>query len=160
MKIADDTVVSIHYTLTDDSGAVIDRSDAGQPLSYLQGHQNIIPGLEEALRGKSVGDKFNVSIPPENGYGRRDDSLLRVVPRDAFTGIDDIQPGMQFQAETDQGVHLFTVDKVEGDKITLDGNHPLAGVTLTFDIEVAAVRKATTEELSHGHVHGAGGHPH
>lgn len=160
MQIANDVVVSIEYTLTDDQGNVIDSSVGGEPLAYLHGAGNIIPGLEEALEGKAVGDSFKVTVQPSEGYGEKDEGLLQVVPRSMFRGVDQIEPGMQFHAQTDYGMQVITVAKVEGDNVTVDGNHPLAGQTLNFDVKVIEVRAASAEELEHGHVHGAGGHNH
>lgn len=160
MQAADNTVVLIHYTLTGDSGEVIDTSEGREPLAYLQGSGNIIPGLEKALSGKRAGDKLKVSIEPADAYGIREDELVQVVPRSAFGGAADLEVGMQFQAQTPAGVRVVTIVEVEGDDITLDGNHPLAGERLHFDVVVAEVRAATEEELTHGHVHGPGGHHH
>jgi len=160
MNIKENCVASIHYTLTDGEGKVIDTSEGQEPLTYLHGAGNIIPGLEKALLGKLVGDKFNVSIPAAEAYGVRDDSMIQELPATMFSGIDSIAVGMEFHAETEQGLQVVTVTKVEGDNITIDGNHPLAGVDLTFDVEVAEIRDASAEELEHGHAHGAGGHHH
>lgn len=161
MQIADNAVVAIHYTLTDDAGTTLDTSrERNEPLAYLHGHGNIIPGLESALVGKQAGDKLNVTVTPEEGYGERHDALIQTVPREAFEGVDEVLPGMQFQAQTDAGPRLFTITEVEGDNVTVDGNHPLAGATLHFDVEITEVREASAEELSHGHVHGPGGHQH
>lgn len=160
MKIAKNQAVQIHYTLKNDAGEVLDSSDGAEPLAYLQGHGNLISGLEAALEGKRAGDKLNVSIAPVDGYGVHDASLVQEVPRSAFKGIDDIQEGMQFRAESNQGPRMVTVTKVTEATITVDGNHPLADQTLHFAVEVVDVRAATEEELSHGHVHGPGGHHH
>jgi len=157
MQIADRCVASFNYTLTNDAGDVLDTSNGREPLAYLHGAGNIVPGLEKAMEGKSAGETFKVDVVPEEGYGERHDALVQVVPRDAFQGVDDIQPGMQFQAQSNQGVMSVTVTKVEDGQVTVDGNHPLAGETLHFDIEVTEVREATAEELEHGHAHGAGG---
>ncbi len=153
MVIADQKVVSIHYKLTNDDGTVLQESAADEPLSYLHGSGNIIPGLESALSGKTTGDKLSVSVEPEQGYGARNDALVQELSRKLFEGIDVIQEGMQFQAQSDQGAQVITVTKVDGDRITVDGNHPLAGQTLNFEVEVDSVRDATAEEISHGHVH-------
>jgi FKBP-type peptidyl-prolyl cis-trans isomerase SlyD len=160
MQIADKTVVSIHYTLTNALGETIDSSVGQDPLVYLQGAQNIIPGLENALTGKAVGDALQVTVEPAEGYGEIRDELIQEVDRSAFQGVDDIDVGMQFMAQTPWGEQPVTVVKVEGDQITLDGNHQLAGETLNFDVEVVEVREATAEEIEHGHVHGPGGHHH
>lgn len=160
MQAGDNTVVLIHYTLTSDTGETLDSSEGREPLGYLHGFGNIIPGLENALVGKKAGDTLKVTIKPEEAYGVREDALVQVVPRSAFGGAPDLEVGMQFQAQTPQGVRVVTIVEVEGDDITLDGNHPLAGETLHFAVEVTEVRAATQEELAHGHVHGAGGHHH
>jgi len=153
-------VVMLHYTLRDEQGAVIDSSSGRGPLSYLHGKGNIIAGLEQALAGKSAGDKLDVTVAPEQGYGRRDDRLVQIVPRNRFGEVSELKPGMQVRASGSQGARLVTVVRVERDFVTVDGNHPLAGRTLHFSVEVAEVRKATHEEVSHGHVHGPGGHAH
>ncbi len=153
MVIAEKKVVSIHYKLTNEDGDLLQESTAGEPLSYLHGSGNIIPGLESALSGKATGDKLNVSVEPEQGYGARNDALVQELPRNVFQGIEDIQEGMQFQARSEQGTQVITVTKVEGDLITVDGNHPLAGQKLNFEVEVDSVREATAEEIAHGHVH-------
>jgi FKBP-type peptidyl-prolyl cis-trans isomerase SlyD len=139
---------------------VLDSSQGREPLAYLHGAGNIIPGLESALEGKNEGDQLNVQIPPDQAYGQRDERMVQPVPRTAFQGVADIQPGMQFQANTNAGPRLITVVGVEGDQVTVDANHPLAGATLNFDVTIRNVRDATSEEKSHGHVHGAGGHQH
>lgn len=160
MQAGDKTVVSIHYTLTSDGGETLDSSAGREPLAYLHGAGNIIPGLESALVGKGVGEKLKVSIAPAEAYGLRDDALVQVVPRDAFGGAPDLEVGMQFQARTPDGIRVVTIVDVAGDEITLDGNHPLAGETLHFDVEIVEVRAATDEEMAHGHAHGEGGHHH
>ena len=160
MQISDNKVVSINYTLTNDKGEVLDSSSGKAPLAYLHGNKNIIAGLENALVGKEVGAKFNITIPPEEAYGVHNESLLQVIPKNVFQGIEKVEPGMQFQAKSDEGIQVVTVTKVDGDKITVDGNHALAGETLTFDVEVTEIREATDEELQHGHVHGPEGHAH
>jgi len=153
MKIQDNCVVSIHYTLTNDEGDVIDTSEGREPLSYLQGHGNIIPGLEQALTGCAAGESLNVVVEAEDGYGPRQDALIQAVPRDAFDGVDVIEVGMQFQAQTAQGPIPVTVIAVDDSSVTLDGNHALAGQRLNFAVQVTEVREATPEELDHGHVH-------
>jgi len=160
MQVQNDHVVSIDYTLKNDAGDVMDTSEQNGPLAYMHGHQNIIPGLEKALDDKSVGDSFTVSIEPADAYGERDERMIQTVPRSMFQGVDEIEPGMRFQAQTEGGVTVVTIKEVNGDEITLDGNHELAGETLHFDVEVKDVRPASEEELEHGHVHGPGGHEH
>ncbi len=160
VEIAADSVVLIHYTLKDDSGAVLDSSAGGEPLAYIQGHGNLVPGLEKALEGRQGGNTVTVTLSPAEGYGTRDEALVQRVPKRSLQGSGEIRKGMQFQARTDSGMRVFTVTVVAGDMVTLDGNHPLADQTLHFDVEVVSVRQATTEELEHGHVHGAGGHHH
>ena len=157
MKIAPNAVAYIHYTLTDEKGTVLDSSSSGEPLAYLHGGGNIVKGLEKALEGKEAGEKMKVTVAPEDGYGVRDEAQIQKVPRRAFQGVRDLKPGMRFTA---QGGLEVTVTSIQGDMVTVDGNHALAGVTLTFDVEITKVREATSEELLHGHVHGAGGHHH
>ena len=160
MEISADRVVTIHYTLKDDGGTVLDSSAGGEPLAYLQGRGNLVPGLERALEGKQEGNSVAVVVSPADGYGTRDESLVQRVPKRSLQGAGAVKKGMQFQARTDDGMRLFTVAAVIGDMVTLDGNHPLADRTLHFDVQVLGVREATEEELQHGHVHGAGGHHH
>ncbi|MGN6370376.1 MAG: FKBP-type peptidyl-prolyl cis-trans isomerase [Phycisphaerae bacterium] len=161
MQIEKNAVVTIDYTLTGPDGAMIDSSVGKQPLPYLHGAGNLIPGLEKALEGKQAGDQLKVTIPPEEAYGARDESLIQSVPKAAFQGVPDVKPGMQFRSQSQQGVQtVVTVTKVEGDTVTVDANHALAGVPLTFDVTVKDVRKASQEEVAHGHVHGPGGHHH
>ena len=156
MPIATDDVVTIHYTLKDDTDKVIDSSSGGEPLAYLHGHGNIVPGLERELAGKSVGERLTVRVPAAEGYGEYDRALVQKVPRRALKGIANLKVGMRLQA----GHQAVTVTHIGGDMVTLDGNHPLAGKSLNFDIEITAVREATQEELEHGHVHGPGDHHH
>ncbi|MBI3171754.1 MAG: peptidylprolyl isomerase, partial [Hydrocarboniphaga effusa] len=137
-------------------GDVLDSSSGGEPLAYLHGMGNQIPGLEKALAGKTAGDKLKVIVPPEQGYGLRDEKLVQQVPRRAFQGVSELKPGMRFNSQSG----AVTVTRVLGDMVTVDGNHALAGETLNFEVEVTQVREATGEELAHGHVHGAGGHHH
>ena len=160
MQVAQNTVVAIRYILRNDAGTTIDASTEGEPLTYLHGNGNLIPGLERALEGKRVGDKLSVMVPPADAYGVVNDDLVQDVPRDAFQGVDQIEVGMQFQAQSNQGPTSVLVTKVTPDLITVDGNHPLAGQNLNFEVEIAEVRAATAEELEHGHVHGPGGHHH
>ncbi|TAL98624.1 MAG: peptidylprolyl isomerase [Rhodanobacter sp.] len=160
MQIAQNAVAAFHYTLTDDQNEVIDSSAGRDPLTYLHGSGQIVPGLEKQMEGRSAGEKFSVDVVPAEGYGVHHPELMQEVPRTAFQGVEDIQPGMQFQSRGPQGEINVSVTRVENDKVFIDGNHPLAGKTLHFDIEVTAVREASAEELAHGHVHGAGGHHH
>jgi len=159
--IAADAVVSIHYTLTLNDGAVVDSSQGGEPLDYLHGHGNLVPGLEQQLAGHAVGEQLQAVVPPGDGYGERDPEGVQTVPRDAFPGDMEIESGMQFQAEGEDGEPtMLVITAVEGDQVTVDLNHPLAGETLNFEIVVEAIREATAEELQHGHVHGPHGHAH
>lgn len=160
MQIAERVVAFFHYTLTDDAGEVIDTSEGREPLGYLHGAGNIVPGLEREMGGHVAGDRFVVDVAPEDGYGRHIPDLVQVLPRQSFAGVDELEVGMQFQAHTEQGPISVSISAIDGDQITIDGNHPLAGKTLHFDIEVTSVRAATDEELRHGHVHGPGGHHH
>ncbi|MEY2700862.1 MAG: peptidyl-prolyl cis-trans isomerase, FKBP-type [Pseudomonadota bacterium] len=161
MQIAPNTVVYIHYKLTDDQGELLDSSEGQEPLAYIHGMGNIIRGLEAALTGRKTGDVLSVRVEPEDGYGERDPDLLQVVPVSAFEGVDEVVAGMRFHAEAQDGsVQEVTVVDVSDGDVTLDGNHPMAGVVLNFEVHVTDVREATPEELDHGHVHGAGGHHH
>ena len=157
--IQNDSVVNFNYTLTNAAGDVLDKSQ-GEPLVYLHGAHNIVPGLENAMVGKQVGDKFQVTVEPSEAYGEYQAEMVQEVPRNMFQGVDEIQVGMQFQAQTDDGVQVVTVKDVTSEIVVVDANHPLAGQALTFEVEVTAIRAATKEELEHGHVHGAGGHHH
>ena len=160
MDISADKVVTIHYTLKDDDGTVLDSSAGSEPLAYIQGHGNLVSGLEKALEGKPDGANVAVSVAPEEGYGKYEAGLIQRVPKRTLQGAGEVRKGMQFQARTPEGMRLFTVTGIVGDMVTLDGNHPLADKTLHFDVQVVGVREATTEELEHGHVHGVGGHHH
>ncbi len=152
MVIEKDRVVSIEYTLKNDEGEIIDSSE-GEPLVYLHGNANIIPGLEKHLDGKTNGDDVACSVPPADAYGEYDDNLVFQVPKDRFKDFPELEVGTQFR--TDEGPGILTVTAIEGDQVTVDANHPLAGDTLHFAVKVLDVREATAEELSHGHVHGA-----
>lgn len=156
MNIIQDSVVSIHYTLSDNNGNVLDSSSGRDPLQYLHGRGNLIIGMEEGLEGKSAGDQFDLKISPEKGYGLKNEELIQKVPLAAF-GNQKIDPGMQFSTGKGQ---VVTVMEVGTDTVTVDGNHPLAGVELNFQVEVVEIRKATEDEIAHGHVHGPGGHHH
>lgn len=157
--IKKDSAVRFNYILKDEDGNVIDQSQ-GEPLAYLHGHNNIIPGLEKHLEGKKAGDKLNADIEPVDAYGDYQDQAVQEVPRSNFQGVEDIQPGMQFQSESNGQTMLVTVKDVNDEIVTVDANHPLAGKKLNFDVDVVDVRDATEEELSHGHAHGSGGVQH
>ncbi len=160
MQIESNKVVTLNYTLTDNDGNVIDQSNDGT-FAYLHGASNIIPGLENALTGKTAGEKMDVAVAPADGYGERDAEKTQTVPRNMFPEDAEIEVDMQFHAQGPNGETLVvTVVKVEDDTVTVDGNHPLAGVNLNFNVEVMDVRDASEEEVQHGHVHGAGGHDH
>lgn len=160
MQISKNKVVTIDYTLTNNEGKVLDSSQGQDPLAYIHGIGNIIPGLEEALEGKQAGDALTVTVEPEKGYGLRNEELTQTVSRELFQGVEELSVGMQFQADGGHGPQVVTITSIEGDDVTIDGNHPLAGATLNFDVSVVGVRDAEEEELSHGHVHGPGGHNH
>lgn len=156
MKVQKDKVVSIHYTLKNSEGKIIDSSAGKSPLYYLHGNRNLISGMEEGLEGKSKGDKFDIRVSPEKGYGLRKDALVQEVPRTVF-GSQKVEVGMEFNTGKGQTV---IVKRVGLEKVTVDGNHPLAGEELFFNVEVMEVRDASHEELDHGHVHGPDGHHH
>lgn len=150
MEIKKDCVVDMHYKLTDDQGEVLDSSEGREPLKFIQGANNIIPGLEKAMEGKKKGDQFDVTVEPEEGYGVRHDQMIQKVPKDAFQGVDELNVGMQFQAETQQGQVPVKITAIDGDEVTVDGNHELAGQRLHFNVNVDEVREASSEELEHG----------
>jgi FKBP-type peptidyl-prolyl cis-trans isomerase SlyD len=158
MEIVDDKVVSFHYTLTDAQGEQIDSSRTQEPLTYLHGRGNLIDGLERAMAGKSAGATFEITLAPDDAYGQRDDNLVRKLDRDSFPSADESEVGMQFQLQQSDGDQVVTITEINDDHVTVDGNHPLAGETLNFEIEVTEVRDPTSEELSHGHAHGDGHH--
>lgn len=158
MQVSKDKVVTVEYTLTDVQGKIIDSSKDAGPLSYIHGMGNMIPGFELALDKKYPGDSFNVSIPPEQAYPA-DEESLDVIPRDHLDA-DDLQIGMQFKTRTEAGTVYATVKKIDGEKVTVATKHPLAGATLDFDVTIIEVRDATSEELSHGHVHTPNTHHH
>lgn len=160
MNVQKNKVVGIDYKLTDGSGKMIDSSKDHGPLYYIQGTGSLIPGLEVELEGKKAGDHLDVKIAAKDGYGERNDGLCQSVPRSQFESTEGLEIGMQFEVETEQGELVVTVTKIEGDTVTVDGNHPLAGMDLHFDVTVKEVREATAEELAHGHVHGEHGHHH
>ncbi|MEZ7973235.1 MAG: peptidylprolyl isomerase [Pseudomonadales bacterium] len=155
MKVEEHAVVLIHYVLTNDDKEVLDSSEGQEPLAYLHGTGHLIPGLEAQLLGKAAGDQLDVTVQPNDGYGEFNEELVQTVSSDVFDGVDAIEPGMQFQTSNDDGSggETITVINVENDEVTIDGNHPLAGVTLHFAVDIVNVREATAEELEHGHVH-------
>ena len=158
--IKKDAVVSLSYTLTNADGQELDKSSSDKPFAYLHGNKQIVPGLENALEGMVIGDKKKVTVPPAEGYGELTPGLKMDIERSNFPKDINIQVGMQFSADANGESQTFTVTGLEGGKVQVDGNHPLAGQTLHFDVEVVEIRDATKEELQHGHVHGPGGHHH
>jgi FKBP-type peptidyl-prolyl cis-trans isomerase SlyD len=153
LTITDNLVVSITYTLTNDDSTVLDSTEESGPMDYLHGAENIISGLEDGL-GKQVGDKLKVRVDPEDGYGEVFTELMQVVDIAAFEGVESVEAGMQFESETDEGeLEIVTIKSIDGNEVTIDANHPLAGVTLNFDVEIVGVREATAEEIDHEHVH-------
>ena len=156
MNIANNTVVTLHFTVCTTDGTQIDTSRDGDPMVVLQGSHYLIKGLEDALEGKKAGDKFAMDIAPELAYGDRHDELVQLVPKSMFEGME-VEVGMTFRATTDEGEQSVMIIDETDDEVVVDGNHPLAGVTLNFDVEVLDVRAATEEELTHGHAHGPGG---
>ncbi|HEB27681.1 MAG TPA: peptidylprolyl isomerase [Porticoccus sp.] len=159
MIISENAVVLFHYTLTDERGTELDSSTGKDPLAYIHGHKNIIPGLEKELDGKTAGDVMIVTIKAAEAYGERQEKMVQEVPRASFQ-VEEMTVGMRFEAKTPNGPVSVIVADVTDDMVTVDGNHPLAGKDLTFDVKVDTVREASEEELEHGHVHGPGGHQH
>ncbi|MZI92323.1 peptidylprolyl isomerase [Vibrio sp. CAIM 722] len=160
MKIEKNVVAALAYQVKLEDGVVVDQSTTDAPLEYLHGNNNLITGLERELEGKVAGDKFSATFAPEDAYGEHSDDLVQRVPANVFQGVDELEVGMRFLADTDQGPIPVEITEVDGDEVVVDGNHMLAGQTLTFDVEVVAVREATAEEIDHGHVHQAHGHDH
>lgn len=158
--VASQKVVSIDYTLKNNNGEVLDTSNGREPLSYLHGSGNIIPGLEKALEGKQAGEQLAVTIEPAEAYGERDERMVQQIPKEQFAEIPELAVGQQVRGQTPEGTHVLTVVDIADDAVTVDANHQLAGETLNFDVKVVEVRDATEEELQHGHAHGAGGHQH
>lgn len=157
MKVAKNVVVSIAYQVRTEDGVLVDEAPANQPLEYLQGHHNLVIGLENALEDKEVGDKFEVRVTPEEAYGEYNENMVQRVPKDVFVGVDDLQVGMRFIADTDMGPLPVVITEVGDNDVVVDGNHMLAGQELLFTVEVVATREATLEEISHGHIHQEGG---
>jgi FKBP-type peptidyl-prolyl cis-trans isomerase SlyD len=160
MKITNQTVVGIEYTLKDNAGGIVDSNAGGDPLLFIQGMGTLVPGLEIALNGREAGESFDVEIKAVDGYGEYDPERKRGIPRASVPQLADAKPGMMLQATGPEGVSVVTVSEVTETEIVIDGNHPMAGKDLFFSIRVTEVRAATEEEMSHGHVHGAGGHHH
>lgn len=160
MQIKQNSVVNIHYTLTNDAGEVLDSSAGKEPLMYMHGHQNIIPGLENALLGKAAGEQLKVSIEPAEAYGEHDIAAIQQVPREAFATVPDLAVGMQLNGRSPEGPIAVTVVEIHDDFVMVDANHPLAGQRLNFDVTIDSVRDATASELEHGHAHGGDGHHH
>jgi FKBP-type peptidyl-prolyl cis-trans isomerase SlyD len=162
MKIAQNSVVVMHYSVSNEEGVLIDSSFDGEPLAIIQGIGYLIPGLDNALVGHQAGDKFEVKVDAANAYGERHDTLVQTLPKAMFDGIDDLAVGAQLRASTDDGEQTVIVIDITDDTVTVDGNHPLSGMGLNFDVEIVEVREATADELAHGHVHGTGscGHSH
>ena len=158
--MANSRVVTIHYTLTDDTGTVLDSSRGAEPLTYLEGAGNIIPGLENELKSLDTGAKKNVKVPAKDAYGEKRDDLMVTVARTQFPADIDLKVGDRFRGGAGDHSPIFQVVDVKDGQVTLDGNHPLAGKDLNFDVEVTEIRAATEEEVSHGHVHGPHGHHH
>ncbi len=157
MKVTDNAVVSIHFGVAEVDGNPLDSTENGAPLEYIQGSQYLVPGLEAELAGKVAGDKFDVKLEADQAYGQFREELVQQVPRTLFEGVDEIEVGMSFQAETDQGPRTVEVTEVTEENVSIDANHPLAGMALQFVGEIVSVREATADELMHGHVHQAGG---
>ncbi len=160
MKVAKDLVVSLAYQVRTEDGVLVDESPASAPMDYLHGRGSLISGLEKALEGRSVGENFDVEVASDDAYGQYDDNLVQRVPKDVFMGVDELEVGMRFLADTDMGPVPVEITGIEGDEVIVDGNHMLAGQNLKFNVEIMAIREATEEEIAHGHVHGAGGHDH
>jgi FKBP-type peptidyl-prolyl cis-trans isomerase SlyD len=160
MKIAKKSVVSFHFTLKDEHGKVLESSSGGEPLMYMHGTHSIVPGLEEALTGRGVGEKLHVKLPPEKAYGMRDERLVQKIPRSEFPNPEKLKVGMRFQVDSKDAPLLLTITDLNSTEVVVDGNSELAGMTLNFDVEVTEVRAATPEEIAHGHAHGPGGHHH
>ncbi|MDD1781353.1 peptidylprolyl isomerase [Enterovibrio sp. ZSDZ35] len=151
--IEENKVVKIDYTVKNDAGQIIDTSEGNEPLAYLHGASNIIPGLENALAGKAEGEEFNAEVHPDDAYGQRNEALIQTVDKEVFQGVDEIEVGMVFNAQGPQGNIQVTIVEIDGDQVTIDGNHPLAGIVLYFEGVIREVRDATEEEIEHGHVH-------
>ncbi|MBI6550162.1 peptidylprolyl isomerase [Xenorhabdus lircayensis] len=157
MKVVKDLVVSLAYQVRTEDGVLVDESPVSAPLDYLHGRGSLISGLEKAVEGREAGERFDVSVEADDAYGQYDENLVQRAPKDVFVGVDDIEVGMRFLADTDQGPIPVEITAIEGDEVVVDANHMLAGQNLKFNVEIVAIREATEEELAHGHVHGQGG---
>lgn len=160
MNITENSVVQMHYKLTNTDGLLLDSSEGREPLTYMHGKQMLISGLENQLEGKEKGAKFTAAVPAAEAYGEKNPQMIHVVEKKNFQGDGELAPGLQIQIDTDQGMQMAVITNVEGEAVTIDMNHPLAGMNLSFDVEIVDVRPATAEEIDHGHVHGEGGHQH
>ena len=160
VQVDKNTVPTIEYAVSFANGELLESSKGDEPLDYLHGSGNLVPGLEAALEGKTVGDQVKTAVPPELAYGERDDSLRRTVARSELDSLGTVEEGMRFEAETANGTEVLNVISVDGDQVVVDANHPLAGETLHFEVEIVGLRAATEEEITHGHVHAPGGHHH
>ncbi|WCL50051.1 FKBP-type peptidyl-prolyl cis-trans isomerase [Leptospira sp. GIMC2001] len=158
MNVAKGKVVGFAYHLQNSEGETLDESK--DPMEYLHGFQNIIPGLEKEMEGLKIGDKKTVTVLPADAYGEYNEELVYKIPRTNFPADEEIQPGMQFRADGEEGPISLFVQEVVGDDVIMNGNHPLAGETLKFDVEIHTIREASAEEMEHGHSHGPGGHHH
>jgi FKBP-type peptidyl-prolyl cis-trans isomerase SlyD len=159
LKIQDNLVVTIHYKLNDDAGNLLDSSEGEEPLAYIHGTESLVPGLEKALKDKTVGDSFKVRVETADAYGEISSDLIQVVDRDAFKEVEPLEVGMEFNSQGEDGtIQMIEIKAIEDEKVTIDANHPFAGMNLNFDIEIIGIREATAEELDHGHVHD--GHHH
>jgi FKBP-type peptidyl-prolyl cis-trans isomerase SlyD len=156
MQVAKDKVVTAKYVLKSVEGQVLDASSDDQPMTYLHGSGEILKGLETVLEGKVAGDQCSITLKADDAYGQPTEDLVQVVEKEMFSDMDDLAVGTVFHAETEEGVLEYEVVKIDGEKVTIDGNHPLAGEDLSFEIEITEVRDATSEELEHGHAHGEG----
>jgi FKBP-type peptidyl-prolyl cis-trans isomerase SlyD len=160
MQVTKDTVVSFHYDLSDQEGQQLESNRDADPIAYLHGAGNIIPGLEQAMEGKTEGDSLEVTVSPDQAYGERQDNLIQRLPLKHFKKMGKLKPGMRLQVPTDNGPRVVVVIKVGRFMVDVDANHPMAGMTLTFKVDITEVREATNEEKNHGHAHGVGGHHH
>jgi FKBP-type peptidyl-prolyl cis-trans isomerase SlyD len=161
MKITQHSVVSMHYTLTDSEGTELDSSSGSEPLTYLHGTGGLIPGLEREMEGRGAGESFKATIEADDGYGQADPQLIQQVPLESLSQIENLEVGMQLQSQSPDGhTRVIVVESIGEENATLNANHPLAGVTLHFEVSIESIREATEEELEHGHAHGGDGHSH